>query len=240
MTLQQLLSPLRKAIDDYHMIRPNDRIAVGLSGGKDSTALLYGLNALRRFYPVPFEIEAITVDLGLGMDFSPLADICRELKIPHTVIKTQISEIIFEHRKEKSPCSLCAKMRKGALNQTAKEHGCNKIAYAHHKDDLVETMMLSLLFEGQFYCFPPVTPLEDSGLTVIRPLMYIREADIIGFKNKTGFPVIKNECPADGNTRREYVKTLIRSIGRDFPGTRERMFHAIVNGSISDWPVKSE
>ncbi len=239
MNLQQLLSPLRRAVDDYEMINENDKIAVGLSGGKDSISLLYGLNALKRFYPKKFELYAITVDLGFNMDFSSLSKLCEELGVDHSIVKARISEIIFECRNEKNPCSLCAKMRKGALNNAALDIGCNKIAYAHHKDDLIETMMLSLLFEGQFYCFPPVTHLDDTDLTVIRPMMYIKEADINGFKNKTGFPVIKNLCPADGNTKREYVKNLIKSITKDFPGAKERMFNAIINGSICDWPKKA-
>ncbi len=238
MNLQQLLSPLRRAVDDYGMINENDKIAIGLSGGKDSTALLYGLTALKKFYPKKFELEAVTVDIGCGMDFSPLTKLCKQLEIRHTIVKTQISEIIFEHRKEKNPCSLCAKMRKGALNNAALDLSCSKIAYAHHKDDLIETMMLSLLFEGHFYCFPPVTHLDETNLTVIRPMMYIKEADITGFKNKTGFPVIKNLCPADGNTKRQYVKDLIRSISKDHPEAKERMYNAIINGKIYDWPDK--
>jgi tRNA(Ile)-lysidine synthase TilS/MesJ len=236
MKLQQLLSYTRKAVDDYHLIDEGDKIAVGVSGGKDSLTLLYALHGLQRFYPNSFELVAVSVDLGFeGFDLSPVTSLCEELGIPHKIIHTQIGQIIFKERKEKNPCSLCAKMRKGALNQAVKELGCNKVAYAHHKDDLVETMMLSLIYEGHFYCFPPKTYLERMDLTVIRPLIYVEEVDVIGFKNKYQLPVVKNPCPADGATRRQYVKQLIRKINIENPGAKNRMFTAIINGNIPDW-----
>ena len=156
------------------------------------------------------------------------------------VVDTDIAKIIFEERKEHSPCSLCAKMRKGALNQKVKELGCNKVAYAHHKDDIVETMLLSLIYEGRFYSFSPVTYLDRMELTVIRPLMYVPEADVIGFKNRYELPVEKNPCPKDGVTRREYVKQLLRQLNLDNPGVKNRMFTAIINGKIPGWPEISE
>lgn len=236
MKLQQLLSYTRKAVDDYHLIESGDKIAVGVSGGKDSLALLYALHGLKRFYPNPFELMAVSVDLGFeGFDLSPITALCEQLEIPHKIVHTDIGPIIFEERKEKSPCSLCAKMRKGALNQAVKDLGYNKVAYAHHKDDLVETMMLSLIYEGRFYCFPPKTYLDRMDLTVIRPLIYVEEADVIGFKNKYQLPVVKNPCPADGVTRREYVKNLVRQINQENPGTKNRMFTAILNGNIEGW-----
>ncbi len=236
MKLQQLLSYTRKAVDDYHLIDPGDKIAVGVSGGKDSLALLYALHGLKRFYPNPFELMAVSVDLGFeGFDLSPITALCDEMGIPHKIVRSDIGPIIFEERKEKSPCSLCAKMRKGALNQAVKELGYNKVAYAHHKDDLVETMMLSLIYEGRFYCFPPKTYLDRMELTVIRPLIYVEEADVIGFKNKYQLPVVKNPCPADGVTRREYVKNLVRQINLENPGAKNRMFTAILNGNINGW-----
>ena len=174
MKLQQLLSYTRKAVDTYHMIQPGDKIAIGISGGKDSLTLLYALNGLRRFYPNPFEIVAITVDLGFeGFSTEKIHQLCDELHVPYTTLKTDIGPIIFKERKEKNPCSLCAKMRKGSLNEYAKKIGCNKIAYGHHRDDLVETMLMSLMFEGRFYCYSPVTYLDRMDLTVIRPLLYI-------------------------------------------------------------------
>lgn len=237
MKLQQLLSFTRKAVDTYQMIQPGDKIAIGLSGGKDSLTLLYALHGLKRFYPNPFEIEAITVDLGFdGFDTSEIAQLCASLDIPYTVVNTDIGEIIFNERKEKNPCSLCAKMRKGSLNEVAKAHGCNKVAYGHHRDDLVETMMMSLMFEGRFYCYSPVTYLDRMDLTVIRPLLYVYEADVIGFKNKYNLPISKNPCPADGVTKREYMKTLLKQLNTEHPGVIDKMFTAIVNGNIPSWP----
>ena len=172
MTLQQVLSYTRRAVDDYGLIEDGDKIAIGISGGKDSLTLLYALHGLKRFYPKKFDIMAITVDLGFGnLELEPIKKICGELDVPYEIIQTEIADIIFQERKETNPCSLCAKMRKGALNEKAKELGCNKIAYAHHKDDIVETMLMSLLFEGRFHTFSPKTYLDRMELTVIRPLM---------------------------------------------------------------------
>lgn len=230
MKLQQLLSYTRRAIDDYHMIEDGDKIAVGISGGKDSLALLYALQGLKRFYPAHFDLEAITIDLGFP-DFclDPIRAMCREMDIPYTVVKTDIYEVVFQVRKESNPCALCAKMRKGALNQAIKETGCNKVAYAHHKDDVVNTMLLSLIFEGRFHSFAPVTYLDRMDLTVIRPLLYVDEADIIGFRNKYSLPVCKSPCPADGHTKREYAEQLQRRLNQEHPGTRERMFRAVLD-----------
>ncbi len=239
MTLQQLYSYARKAIDDYDMIQEGEKIAVGISGGKDSLTLLYALCGLQKFYPKKFELEAVTVDLGFeGFDMSAVKTLCEELGVHYTIIHTEISKIVFNDRKEKNPCSLCAKMRKGALNEAIKELGCHTIAYAHHKDDLIETMLLSLIFEGRFHSFSPKTYLDRMDLNLIRPLLYINEADIIGFRNKYKLPEQKNPCPIDGYTKREDAKNLLKQINHDYPGTKERMFTAIVNGQISGWPEK--
>lgn len=241
MKLQQLLSYTRRAIDDYNMIEEGDKIAVGISGGKDSLTLLYALQGLRRFYPQKFDIHAVTVDLGYeGFDLSPIITLCDNLQVPYTIVKTDIGKIIFDERKETSPCSLCAKMRKGALNEKVKELGCNKVAYAHHTDDIVETMILSMIFEGRFYSFSPKTYLDRMDLTVIRPLMYVKEADVIGFKNKYQLPVVNNPCKIDGLTKRQYAKDLIAQLNRDHPGAKDRMFRAILNGNIKGWPLKTE
>ena len=241
MKLQQLLSYTRRAIDDYNMIEEGDKIAVGISGGKDSLTLLYALHGLRRLYPQKFDIHAVTVDLGYeGFDLSPIITLCDNLQVPYTIVKTDIGKIIFDDRKETSPCSLCAKMRKGALNEKVKELGCNKVAYAHHTDDIVETMILSMIFEGRFYSFSPKTYLDRMELTVIRPLMYVKEADVIGFKNKYELPVVKNPCKIDGLTKRQYAKDLIAQLNRDHPGAKDRMFRAILNGNIKGWPLKTE
>ncbi len=236
MKLQQVLSYVRKAVDDYHMIQEGDKIAVGISGGKDSLTLLYALSHLRRFYPQKFELYAVTVDLGFqNLNLDKIIELCKELDVPYKIVKTDIAKIIFEDRKESNPCSLCAKMRKGALNDAMKEIGCNKIAYAHHKDDVVETMMLSLIYEGRFHTFSPITYLDRTGLTVIRPLMYMHEADVIGFTNKYQVPVVKSPCPADGYTKRQYVKDLLRKINQEAPGVKNRMFTAIQTGNLKGW-----
>lgn len=238
MKLQQVLSYVRKAVDDYAMIEENDKIAVGISGGKDSLTLLYALHGLKRFYPKPFTIHAVTVDLGFqNLNLEGIKALCGSLDVPYTIVSTDISKIIFEDRKESSPCSLCAKMRKGALNDAIKKAGCNKIAYAHHKDDVVETMLLSLIYESRFHTFSPVTYLDRTDLTVIRPLMYMNEADVIGFVNKYNVPVVKSPCPVDGYTKREYVKNLLKKLNQENPGVKERMFTAIQNGNLKGWPM---
>lgn len=236
MQLQKLYSYTRRALEQYDMIAQNDKIAIGVSGGKDSLTLLYALSGLKQFYPKKFDLVAISVDLGFGIqEFAQIKHLCDELLIPLYVVPTEINQIVFNQRKESNPCSLCAKMRKGALNEKAKELGCNKIAYAHHKDDMIETMLLSLIYEGRFHTFSPVTYLERMKLYVIRPLMFISEAEIIGFKNRMRLPVAKNPCPADGHTKREYVKKLLQQLNKENPGVKERMFSAIIHGSIKDW-----
>lgn len=237
MQLQRLLSYTRKAVDEYEMINEGDHIAVGISGGKDSLTLLYALHGLKRFYPKKFELSAVTVDLGFeNFDLSPICALCDELEIPYRIVRSDIYNILFHVRKESNPCSLCAKMRKGALNQAVKEMGCNKVAYAHHKDDIIETMLLSLIFEGRFHSFSPKTYLDRMDLTVIRPLMFVDESDVIGFRNKYHLPVVKSSCPVDGYTKRQYAKDLLGQLNKEHPGVRERMFHAIVTGNISGWP----
>lgn len=236
MKLQQVLSYVRRAVDDYHMIEEGDRIAVGISGGKDSLTLLYALHGLMRFYPKRFQIHAVTVDLGFSnLNLDKIRQLCEDLGIEYTIVKTDIAKIVFEERREENPCALCAKMRKGALNDAIKAAGCNKVAYAHHKDDMVETMLLSLIYEGRFHTFAPVTYLDRTGLTVIRPLMYMNEADVIGFVNKYDLPVVKSPCPADGHTKREYVKKLLRQLNLENPGVKERMFTAIQTGNLKGW-----
>ncbi len=239
MQLQRLLSFTRKAVDEYSLIQEGDHIAVGISGGKDSLTLLYALHGLKRFYPNHFELSAVTVDLGFeNFDLSPVSRLCDELGVPYRIVPSDIYNILFNIRKEENPCSLCAKMRKGALNQAVKEMGCNKVAYAHHKDDIVETMLLSLIFEGRFYSFSPKTYLDRMDLTVIRPLMFVDESDVIGFKNKYDLPVVKSGCPVDGYTKRQYAKELVRQLNHEHPGAKERMFHAILTGNLKGWPER--
>ncbi len=239
MKLQQLLSVSRKAIDEFNMIQSGDCIAVGVSGGKDSLALLLALRHLQRFYPKKYSLQAVTVDLGFpNVDFSKIQSFCVDIEVPFTRVKTEIANIVFYEKREKNPCSLCAKMRKGAFNDAIKELGCNKVAYAHHRDDVVETLLLSLIFEGRFHTFSPVTYWDRMDLTLIRPFVFMKEADIIGFQNKYQLPVAKSPCPADGRTKREYAKNLLKELNRDHPGAKDRMFAAILSGNLKGWDSK--
>lgn len=228
MTLQNILSSMRRAIEDYRMIESGDCVAVGLSGGKDSLALLKALSAYRRFSPQPFTLKAVTVDMGLGnIDFEPLKAFCEKENVEYRIQNTDIGPVIFDVRKEKNPCSLCSKMRRGALNGAIKEMGCNKLALGHHADDLVETMLLSLFFEGRLSTFAPVSYMDRSSVTLIRPLIYTEEKNIAAFAKE--LPVAKNPCPADHETQREYMKKLIKTIQKDIPFAKDRMFSAIVS-----------
>lgn len=245
MDTQKLLSYLRQCIQKYNMIEDGDHIAVGLSGGKDSMTLLHGLRQLQRFYPKHFDLSAIYVDLGipakniqnhnqpaseaLSSSITVLSNYCKELEVPFYAIDTDIYQITFEKRKEKNPCSLCAKMRKGALNDKALELRCNKIAYAHHKDDFIETSLMSLLFEGHYYCFPPVTHLDRTGLTVIRPMLYIAEKEVSGFVKRHKIPVVNNPCPADGMTKRQEIKEFIKKSATQFPDIQKNLNAALLD-----------
>jgi tRNA(Ile)-lysidine synthase TilS/MesJ len=231
--LKRVLSYTRRALADYQMIAPGDRIAVGISGGKDSLTLLCALAELRRFYSVPYELVGVTIDMGLpGMDFSGVAELCRRLNVPYYTVKTQISTVIFDVRKETNPCSLCAKMRRGALHQAAKDYGCNRVALGHHFDDVVETLMLNLFFEGRIGCFSPVTYLSRADLHMIRPMLYMPEKDVRYFASKAGLPVVHSTCPADGNTEREEMKKLLHDLEQKHKGLRYRIFGAIQRGEI--------
>lgn len=236
MKLQKLLSYTRQAVDKYQMIQEGDKIAIGISGGKDSLTLLYALVNLQKFYPKHFDLIAITVDLGYkGFDLSGIQKLCKKLQVEYHVISTQIGAIVTQKYMENSPCALCAKLRKGALNDMAKNFGCNKVAYGHHMDDVIETMMLSLIYEGRFCSFWPVTFLDKSQLTLIRPMIYVPEADVRGFEHKYSLPVTKNPCPMDGSTKREYVKSLLHQMNTDNPGVKKRLFHAITEGKLDGW-----
>ncbi len=232
--MKRILSYARRAIDDYNMIEDGDKIAVGVSAGKDSLTLLCAMAALRRFYPKKFELIAITVDMGFegGSDFSSIRKLCEELDVPYHVVPTEISKIIFDVRKESNPCSLCAKMRRGALNNAARELGCTSVALGHHFDDVVETFMLNLFFEGRLGCFSPVTYLSRVGVKVIRPMIYMPERDVRDFARKNELPVIESPCPADKNTQREEMKQLLHSLERQNKGLRYRIFGAITRGEL--------
>ncbi len=238
MKMQQILSLVRRAVQDYDMIEDGDRIAVGISGGKDSLTLLSALKAMQRFYPKKYELVAITVSLGLkGMDFSPVQKFCRELGVDYTIVETDIAQIIFDERKEKNPCALCAKMRKGALNGKADELGCNKIALGHNKDDVIETFLMALLYEGRIHCFSPYTYLSRRKIASIRPLIYVPEKDVKGFAKREELPVVKNKCKADGNTTREEVKNMVKKLSEKYDHFEDRTFNAIKRSYIEGWRV---
>jgi tRNA 2-thiocytidine biosynthesis protein TtcA len=237
--MQRMMGLMRSCIDDYHMIEEGDRIAVGVSGGKDSLTLLAVLAALRAYYPRHFELEAVTVDMGLeGMDFSGVEAFCREKKIPYTLVRTEIGKIIFDYREEKNPCSLCAKMRRGALHDVLLAHGCNKIALGHHYDDAVETFLMSLFYEGRISCFEPVTYLTRTGITQIRPMLYIGEKAIARFAEQEGLPVVHNTCPADKHTKRQEVKELIASLQTQYPDLKTKLFGAMQRLPLNQWGVE--
>lgn len=234
--LNEFTGTVRCAVDDYDMIQAGDKVAVGVSGGKDSLLLLLALKHLQSFYPKPFQLEAITIELGFeGMDFAPVAELCREHDIPYTCLKTDIKEIVFDVRKEDNPCSLCAKMRRGALNDAIRQRGINKLALGHHFDDAVETFMLSLLFEGRISCFRPVTYLDRSGVTQIRPLIYAGEQKIANLAQSLNLPVVENPCPQDKGSKRYEIKQLLKALGADYPDMRSKIFGAMQRLPLPGW-----
>ena len=233
--MQKLMGLMRRCIDDYDMIQAGDKIAVGVSGGKDSLVLLRLLAGLRAYFNKPFTLEAITIDMGLGMDYSAIEGLCRELDVPYTIVKTEIAPIIFDHRKEKNPCSMCAKMRRGALNQAILERGFNVLALGHHYDDAVETFVMNLLFEGRIGCFQPVTNLDRTGIIQIRPMLYIHEKTVDNFARRMELPVIENRCPVDKTTKRGEVKALIYELTQRYPDLKDRIFGAMQRYPLEEW-----
>lgn len=233
--MQKLVGLVRRCTEDYHMIEDGDRIAVGVSGGKDSLVLLVLLAALRRYNHKRFDLEAITIDIGLGMDYTGIEQLCRELEVPYTIVKTQIAEVIFDHRKEKNPCSLCAKMRRGALNEALISKGMNKLALGHHYDDAVETFLMSLIYEGRISCFQPVTDLDRMGVIQIRPMLYLHEKTVDNFAARQALPVIENRCPVDKTTKREEIKNLIYDLSASYPDLKERIFGAMQRYPLPQW-----
>ena len=231
--IQRLTGLLRRCAEDYHMIEPGDRVGVGVSGGKDSLVLLVLLAELKKY--VPFHLEAITIDMGLGMDYSGIEAMCRELDVPYTIVKTEIGPIIFDYRKEKNPCSMCAKMRRGALNQALLDRNLTKLALGHHYDDAVETFLMSLLYEGRISCFQPVTKLDRTGITQIRPMLYIHEKTVDNFARSAHLPVLQNRCPADKHTKREEIKDLIFDLVKTYPDLKERIFGAMQRYPLPEW-----
>ncbi len=236
--MQKLVGLVRRCVEDYQMIKPGDKIGVGVSGGKDSLVLLVLLAELKKYNHIPYELEAITIDMGLGMDFSGIASLCEKLNVPFNLIKTEIAPIIFDHRKEKNPCSMCSKMRRGALNQALLDKGFNKLALGHHYDDAVETFMMSLLFEGRISCFQPVTDLDRTGIIQIRPMLYIHERTVDNFATREQLPVLTNRCPVDKTTKREEVKKLVYELSSTYPDLKERIFGAMQRFPLPEWEPK--
>lgn len=244
-TLQKLMGTMRKAVEDYKMIEDGDRIAVGVSGGKDSTAMLAGLAGLRRFIGIHYELVAICLDPQFGgeeNDYSSLQKFCEEIGVEFVLKRTNIGTIIFEDRKEHNPCSLCARMRRGLLHDTAKENGCNKIALGHNYDDVVETFLMNLFDEGRIGCFPPVTWLTRKEITVIRPLVYCKEDEILKIVAHEHIPVVKSKCPADKHTEREHVKNLIGKLEREegYDNLDSKLMGALQRSRICGWGLEGD
>ena len=241
MTLQKLLSFVRQATDQYQMIEEGDKIAVGISGGKDSLALLIALKHMQRFYPKKFEVEAITVCLGFpNTDFSPVKNLCSDLDITYTIVKTDIGRVIFDERKEKNPCSLCSKMRKGALHDEAVKRNCNKIALGHNRDDVIETFFMSLFYEGRINTFTPVTYLDRKDIYSIRPLMYVPEQDIISFIKKNEITIVKSPCPVDGHTKREEIKNFVHENRKNYLSFDKKIFGAIQRSDLKGYKKEQD
>ncbi len=228
--MKRILSCMRKAMQEYDMVKKDELLAVGISGGKDSVLMLYALHLLRRFYPIPYRLHAICLNMGFaGSDYAPLHTFCNTLNIPLTVVDTDIAQIVFDIRKEKNPCSLCSNLKRGALHNAALKLGCKTIAFGHHANDAIETLLLSMLYEAKISTFKPVTFLDRKNITLVRPMIYVWEKEIIYQANKLSLPVMPKLCPADGHTKREEVKQLVRSMRKTFPGCDERMLKAIQN-----------
>ena len=236
--MQKMMGLVRRCVDDYNMIETGDRIAVGVSGGKDSLVLVQLLAGLKKYFDKPFELEAITIDLGLNMDYSGITQFCKEQNVPYHIVHTEIAPIIFDARKEKNPCSMCAKMRRGALNQALLDRGFNKLALGHHFDDAVETFVMSLLFEGRISCFQPVTNLDRTGVVQIRPMLYIHERTVDNFATRQNLPILTNRCPVDKETKREEVKQLIYQLSQTYPDLKERIFGAMQRYPLPEWEPK--
>lgn len=234
--LNEFTGTVRRAVDDYRMIEAGDRIAVGVSGGKDSLILLLALNHLKSYYPRPFELEAVTVELGFeGMDFTPVKELCDNLGITYTCLKTDIKEIVFDVRSEDNPCSLCSKMRRGAINDAITSRGIRKLALGHHFDDAVETFMMSLLYEGRISCFRPVTYLDRTGVTQIRPLIYAGEQKIANLARELEVPVVENPCPMDKTSRRYEIKQMLAEMGKNYPDMKSKIFGAMQRMPLPGW-----
>jgi tRNA(Ile)-lysidine synthetase-like protein len=236
--MQKILGYMRKACQEYGLIEDGDKIAVGVSGGKDSMVLLAGLAKMKRFYEKKYELHAVSLDPRFGRknsDYSPVERLCRELDVPFTLLRTDIAEIVFDIRKEKNPCALCAKMRRGALHDAAKDAGCNKIALGHNNDDAIETFIMNLFREGRIGCFAPKSYLSRKDLTLIRPLLFAPEAAVAAICKREGFEVIKSPCPVDKLTERQRVKEFLDAREKEDKGFKERIFGALRKSKVDGW-----
>ena len=236
--MQKILGYMRKAIQEFNLISDGDSVAVGISGGKDSLVLLKGLALLQRFIGIDYRIVGITLDPqfnGVPGDYSAVAEMCSDMGIEYHLIPTHIGEIVFDVRKEDHPCSLCARMRRGALHDAAKEYGCNKIALGHHYNDAVETFIMNLFTEGRIGCFSPKSYLSRKDLTLIRPLVFAPEKEIRKAAMKNNLSVVKSKCPADGHTNREKTKNFILHMEREDNGFTDRLFGAMRRANIDGW-----
>ena len=240
--MQRLCGLMRKAVQDYEMIAPGDKVMVGVSGGKDSVALTIGLAELRKYIGFDFTVQAVTLDPQFGgkpMDYTVLQELFARYDIPYEIRRTEIGPVVFDYRKEKNPCSMCAKMRRGALHNAMKERGITKIALGHHYDDAVETLFMSLIFEGRLSCFQPVTWLDRMGITQIRPMLYCGEQMVRHTAQRLALPVVENPCPANGNTKRQEIKELIYELNGRYPGLKSRAFGAMQRLPLPAWgPVE--
>lgn len=232
--MQKILSYIRKAVDNYNMIQEGDKIAIGLSGGKDSITLLMGLKNLQRFYPKKFDIMAISIDPGFdGFDTNLLKNICNELSVPLIIEQSHTKEIVFEIRNEKNPCSLCANLRRGMLNSIASREGCNKIAVGHNEDDVLETFLMNLFYAGSVNTFSPTSYMDRSKMTLIRPLIYAPEKYIRNFVKRNNITVMNKSCPMDGISKREDMKQFIKNMEKDIPHIRANLYGAIKRAGIN-------
>ena len=234
--MKKTLGCIRKADNDFRLIENGDSVAVGISGGKDSLLLLHALSLYRKFTHKDFSMQAFTVDNGLNnTDYSPISALCDRLGVPYYIERTQIGKIIFDFRKEKNPCALCAKMRRAVLAKACIDHSCNKLALGHHRDDVIETLLLSLFHEGRFRTFHPYTRMSRTGITVIRPFVYLPEYHIRHMQKELSLPVVHSSCPADGNTERETMAELIGALRKRFPDAQDRFLHALQHESYELW-----
>ena len=239
--MQEILGLVRRCVTDYDMIESGETVAVGVSGGKDSLVTLTALARLSKFYQKPFKVVAITVETGVpGMSFDAVADYCAALGVEYIRVNVPIYEIVFLERKEKNPCSLCAKLRRGALSTVMNEHGIKTIALGHHYDDAIETLLMNLLFEGRIGCFQPVTYLDRSGITQIRPLLYCREDEVRRVVERLHLPVVHNPCPANGYSRRQEVKELIASLETRYPDIKQKLFGSMQRYPLYGWNLHAE